>query len=469
MTKNLFSVGNKETPQFKIDGEGGVYIKKDNSDNLIKLQNGLITGITLDSSTNEFIITGINVGLSGISIPKANNDHFGGVKSSKTGTVENRDYNVEVNEDGTMKVNVPWVDATTTHFAISSSTSPIITPSVPNIIYVFTTLNTPTVPLRIKDAMDYWTDGKKVKIQFINKTSRFFNIIQNNDNSNGHISDDAIWEGFPITVMQNETACIEVTYINSKYGWSIKSMNTNNVTGTLHVTESIHVHDALSRDTYYQNTEPAMFIEPSNIKLSGDSIDKGIYFVNSTEDYIGNYRCSSINVYDNDEKYGHSMRIIPPLVDSNRYLYLEGRLVIGEPESDKNMYAISTNGDIKCNSIVGSVSSDISLKENIDNSINYIERINNLGDVVEYNYTKEAIETHDGLNDETHTGLIYQNVKDSKIYKLSSEDNDGHGFINYYSPDLIATMIGAIQQLSKELKETKEELSELKDKIEKGN
>lgn len=35
---------------------------------------------------------------------------LGGVKSLKTGTTEDRDYNVQVNADGTMKVNVPWVD-----------------------------------------------------------------------------------------------------------------------------------------------------------------------------------------------------------------------------------------------------------------------------------------------------------------------------------------------------------------------
>ena len=110
MAKDIFYVNNdNNNPLIKVDDEGGVYIKQD-PNNLIKLQNGLITGISLDSTTNEFIITGINVGSSGsrISIPKANDDRFGGVKSSKTGTVENRDYNVEVNEDGTMKVNVPW-------------------------------------------------------------------------------------------------------------------------------------------------------------------------------------------------------------------------------------------------------------------------------------------------------------------------------------------------------------------------
>lgn len=46
-------------------------------------------------------------------LPVATADKLGGVKSSTTGTTANRDYNVEVKTDGTMKVNVPWVDTDT--------------------------------------------------------------------------------------------------------------------------------------------------------------------------------------------------------------------------------------------------------------------------------------------------------------------------------------------------------------------
>lgn len=43
-------------------------------------------------------------------LPIATADKLGGVKSSTTGTTADRDYNVEVKNDGTMKVNVPWVE-----------------------------------------------------------------------------------------------------------------------------------------------------------------------------------------------------------------------------------------------------------------------------------------------------------------------------------------------------------------------
>lgn len=43
---------------------------------------------------------------------------LGGVKSSTTGTTASRDYAVEVKTDGTMKVNVPWVNTT---YAVAST------------------------------------------------------------------------------------------------------------------------------------------------------------------------------------------------------------------------------------------------------------------------------------------------------------------------------------------------------------
>ena len=52
-----------------------------------------------------------------ISSDIATSSTAGLVKSTTTGKTENRDYMVEVNPDGTMKVNVPWTDSNTTYTA----------------------------------------------------------------------------------------------------------------------------------------------------------------------------------------------------------------------------------------------------------------------------------------------------------------------------------------------------------------
>ena len=51
--------------------------------------------------------TGLSLSNGAFSIKTATSSELGGVKSSTTGTTANRDYKVQVNSDGTMKVNVP--------------------------------------------------------------------------------------------------------------------------------------------------------------------------------------------------------------------------------------------------------------------------------------------------------------------------------------------------------------------------
>lgn len=75
------------------------------------------------STRTTFTVKAINY----YSLSVANSSTLGGVKSSITGTTPDRDYSVEVNSDGTMKVNVPWTDttysvATTSSDGLMSST-----------------------------------------------------------------------------------------------------------------------------------------------------------------------------------------------------------------------------------------------------------------------------------------------------------------------------------------------------------
>ena len=58
---------------------------------------------------------------SAYTLPIASASALGGVKSATTGTTSGRDYNVQVNSDGTMKVNVPWTDTNTTYNVATSS------------------------------------------------------------------------------------------------------------------------------------------------------------------------------------------------------------------------------------------------------------------------------------------------------------------------------------------------------------
>lgn len=61
-----------------------------------------------------------------ISSDIATSSTAGLVKSSTTGKTANRDYMVEVNPDGTMKVNVPWTDNNTTYSIATSSTPGLV-------------------------------------------------------------------------------------------------------------------------------------------------------------------------------------------------------------------------------------------------------------------------------------------------------------------------------------------------------
>lgn len=76
----------------------------------VAISNASISGDTLTLNKNY-------------TLPTANAATIGGVKSSTTGTTASRDYLVEVNADGTMKVNVPWVDTNTTYTEATSSSS----------------------------------------------------------------------------------------------------------------------------------------------------------------------------------------------------------------------------------------------------------------------------------------------------------------------------------------------------------
>lgn len=75
----------------------------------------------LMSSEDKTKLNSIESGANNYSLPTATSSILGGVKSTTTGTTAGKDYNVQVNSDGTMKVNVPWIDTTYTEATTSTS------------------------------------------------------------------------------------------------------------------------------------------------------------------------------------------------------------------------------------------------------------------------------------------------------------------------------------------------------------
>lgn len=92
----------------KITGTGATKVSSDS--------NGVITINSTDNNTTYTAGTGLSLANNKFSLKTATASEIGGVKSSTTGKTANRDYNVQVNADGTMKVNVPWTD---THLDIN--------------------------------------------------------------------------------------------------------------------------------------------------------------------------------------------------------------------------------------------------------------------------------------------------------------------------------------------------------------
>lgn len=75
----------------------------------------------LMSSEDKTKLNSIESGANNYSLPTATSSILGGVKSTTTGTAAGKDYNVQVNSDGTMKVNVPWTDTTYTEATTSTA------------------------------------------------------------------------------------------------------------------------------------------------------------------------------------------------------------------------------------------------------------------------------------------------------------------------------------------------------------
>ena len=98
-------------PTASSSEKGGVKLGADKLSNLDTPNSTSDAGryYPIQTDKNDKLV--VNVPWTVYSLPTANKDTLGGVKSATTGTTSGRDYNVEVKSDGTMKVNVPWTDS----------------------------------------------------------------------------------------------------------------------------------------------------------------------------------------------------------------------------------------------------------------------------------------------------------------------------------------------------------------------
>ena len=128
-----------------------------NTDHYDKLTRSYSDGLKIFSVGTGGTATGSNTG--DYYVPIATASRLGVVKSVTTGTTSGRDYDVEVKADGTMKVNVPWTDTTTSysgHYTPTQGTAVQQTGSV-NIGGTFTEIS-------------YTFDGKGHKNAQVTKT-----------------------------------------------------------------------------------------------------------------------------------------------------------------------------------------------------------------------------------------------------------------------------------------------------------
>lgn len=135
------------------------------------------------------------------------------------------------------------------------------------------------------------------------------------------------------------------------------------------------------------------------------------------------------------------------LSGSNWYVQCAGSYMYVGATSAKSFRIDSNGNGYLPGSMTASNISDARLKTGFDYSVDYCQKIMALGRVVDYRYNDLALKVKSGLVDrERHTGLIYQSALKAGIPGFClNPDKDGYGSLNWLSPDLMATVIGAVQ------------------------
>lgn len=321
--------GSLEPVQLDKSGNLAVYVKDTTAnyyDTITKSYTGQ-TGLKLFSVTPHS--TGSTTGDYYVGVATASS--FGVVKSSTTGTETGRDYNVQVNTDGTMKVNVPWKDydniiTGVMHMKGGTTSGPASNVAYTNgDTYIYNGTSTYTIPAALsyngaaqivtKGDMFTYADGKWTVLENNNEvaTSSTLGLVKSSTtgttsgrdynvqvNSDGTMKANVPWTDHTSSLTASGTK-------NSNNVVSdvvlTKSTSGNNTAYTLTVSYTSITSNVTSRlvgenisagGAYIHNYEPSssnskIWIKPGNqisISYTGTSPNQNI-LISSTVSYTG--------------------------------------------------------------------------------------------------------------------------------------------------------------------------------------
>lgn len=129
--------------------------------------------------------------------------------------------------------------------------------------------------------------------------------------------------------------------------------------------------------------------------------------------------------------------------------------------------SITASGNITADgAITAKTASDMHLKNIVKCQKSYQQRLLELGKVVDFTYNTVALDRNRNAVDENiHTGLIYQTALKANISNFTFKDSDGYGSINYLSTDYINLIAGALQETIIENQKLRTEINRLKSQI----
>lgn len=263
-------------------------------------------------------------------------------------------------------------------------------------------------------------------------------------------------------------------------GWYSESYG-----GGWHMTDSTWLRAYNGKQIYTSSTSPDAFHTLGGVNASG-RIYAGSYIethgglvcagvgnsggasgFNVYASFYGNGQHGGIEIGASDNVFGIG-------VHSNDHMYWWWTNAGSIGSSSNKSYIMDYGGGnwlfygniLATGGITAKSTSDLRLKTIITKKKSYIDTILDIGMVFDYEFNSIAKNRkHKNTDNFKHIGLSYQSLK-KELPIAVGEDEDGYGYINYISPDLISLSIGAIQEIILEENKIKKDIIILKSEIE---